>query len=198
MYCVGPGGVVSPARGGNSPLPPTEIAMYCRPATSYTAGTPSVAAGSAFSQRTLPVSWSYARSLRSDEVPTKSRPPAVTTGPPRGAWLPAAIPGNSPSGICHRMVPLFRSYAVNWDHGGLSADSPLLCVMKSYGDAYGTNPGGAPSGIAGGGGVPRPPRPPRPAASSPRPPAALSLPRPCTAGESPGARTPGGAFPRPG
>src|SRR5690606_25532085 len=143
MYRPGPGSGRSSACE-NRPLPPTAIVTYWRPSTSYTAGTPSVAAGRSYSQSTSPVSTSRARNLRSDDVPTKSTPPAVTTGPPRGAWLPvlrmprSARNDTSPFGTCHMIVPVFRSYAVSCDHGGPIAERPLLCSMKSFGTVYGT------------------------------------------------------------
>src|SRR3954451_10201011 len=105
-------------RGANRPLPPpTQKTTYSRPPTSYTVGTPSTAAPTSIDHSTLPVSWSYARSFRSDDVPTKISPPPVAATPPRGAKLPCSVlpPGRleiSPSGTCHRILPLFRSYAV--------------------------------------------------------------------------------------
>src|SRR5690606_4890114 len=146
-----------------SPLPPLAIVMNCRPSTSYTAGTPSVAASSSYFHSTSPVSRSYARKARSDDVPTNSRPPAVATGPPRGAWLPvpvmpcAASELTSPFGICHSITPSLRSYAVIWDHGGPIAESPLLCSMKSTGDVYGTKSGPAFGGVPPPNGPPPPP-----------------------------------------
>src|SRR6516225_9056890 len=79
MYCAGPGSAVIPTpRGANRPRPPpTQNTTYSRPPTSYTDATPSTAAGTSIDHSTLPVSWSYARSLRSDDVPTNSKPPAV-------------------------------------------------------------------------------------------------------------------------
>src|SRR6185369_12184255 len=105
--------------------------------------------------------------MRSDDVPTKSSPPPVATGPPRGAWLPVPVTGasllTSPSGICHRIVPLLRSYAVICDHGGPIADKPVLgWIMKSTGATYGTKPSPAFGGGRGGGRLP-PPAPPPPA-----------------------------------
>src|SRR5690606_17117343 len=64
MYLPGPGG--SLLRRPKSPLPPLAIVMNCRPSTSYTAGTPSVAASSSYFHSTSPVSRSYARTARSD------------------------------------------------------------------------------------------------------------------------------------
>src|SRR5688572_14751782 len=98
-------------------------AIYWRPATSYTDGIPSGFDGSSRSQSTLPLSLSYARSMRSDHVPTKISPPAVATIPLRVGWyvpvlvIPfAASDGTTPRGTCHLMVPSLRSYAVNCDH----------------------------------------------------------------------------------
>ena len=91
--------------------------------------------GISIDQSTLPVSTSNARICRS-RVPVKTRPPAVTTGPTFGKWLPvflmpfAASSSTSPSGICHLIVPRFRSYAVSVLHGGAIAGSPLLVIMK--------------------------------------------------------------------
>ena len=63
-------------------------------------------------------------------------PPAVTTGPTFGKWLPvfvmpfAASSSTSPSGICYLIVPWFRSYAVSVLQGGAMAGKPLLVIMK--------------------------------------------------------------------
>src|SRR5580765_8342562 len=131
MYCAGAGSAVMPTpRGANRPRPPpTQKTTNCRPPTSYTVGTPSTAAPTSIDHNTLPVSWSYARSLRSDEVPTKSSPPPVAATPPRGAKLPCSVlasgsPGISPFGTCQTIFPLLRSYAVICDQGGPSADKP--------------------------------------------------------------------------
>ena len=75
-------------------------------------------------------------------VATKSSPPAVTSGPPRGICAPvfggsfaSAGAVTPPSGMRHLISPVFKSYAVISDHGGPIAVMPLvgLC-MKSYGD----------------------------------------------------------------
>ena len=66
-------------------------------------------------QTSLPVSSSKARSLPSSRVAMKIKPPAVTTGPLRGIMMPppctpcAVDAGESPTGICHLMVPSFKS-----------------------------------------------------------------------------------------
>src|SRR6185436_19735951 len=132
MYCAGAGSAAMPTpRPANRPRPPpTQKTTYSRPPASYTVGTPSTAAPTSIDHSTLPVSWSYARSLRSDEVPTNSRPPPVAATPPRGAKLPCSVlppgkPAISPSGTCQTIFPVLRSYAVICDHGGPIADRPL-------------------------------------------------------------------------
>src|SRR5262245_9149968 len=116
--------------------------MNWRPPTSYVAGTPSDPVGRSLLHTILPVSRSYARTVRSDAVATKSNPPAVASGPPRGMCAPvfagrlaSAGAVTPPSGMRHLISPVFKSYAVISDHGGPIAVMPFvgLC-MKSYGD----------------------------------------------------------------
>jgi hypothetical protein len=71
----------------------------------------------------------------SDIDPPKIRPPAVTATPPLGqklpvSWIPfSARLATSPNGTFHLIDPVFRSYAVSEDHGGLIAGNPSLEFM---------------------------------------------------------------------
>src|SRR6188508_306118 len=95
-------------------------------------------------QTTFPFSRSYARNLRSEPVATNTRPPPVTSGPPRGQCAPvgpfhsgiSGRPATVPFGTCHLISPVFRSYAVSCDHGGPIADRFMLVSQKSIGDRY--------------------------------------------------------------
>src|SRR5271154_7118893 len=54
---------------------------------------------------------------------TKTRPPAVTMGPPKlgepgGTGAPGAKLPREPSGTCHRILPSVISTAVSVPHGG--------------------------------------------------------------------------------
>ena len=75
-------------------------------------------AGSSNAQSSLPVSESNARSRPSMAAAVKTRPPAVTMGPPRFG-VPVGTPGTMlPSGTSHRMAPVNRSTAATVPHGG--------------------------------------------------------------------------------
>jgi hypothetical protein len=77
--------------------------------------------------------------VRSDAVATNTSPPAVTSGPPRGMCAPESAgmlefdPGGGvtpPSGTCHLISPVLRSYAVSSDHGGPMATMPLVGLCR--------------------------------------------------------------------
>src|SRR6266511_4528463 len=103
--------------------------------------------GSAPVHSTRPLSSSYARTLRSapatntspvlvTTIPLRAPRPPVLGGPPR-----ASVPRSSPSGTCHLIVPVFRSYAVSVVYGGLVADA-----ITPYSVTYRTGGTGTPSG----------------------------------------------------
>src|ERR671937_2927853 len=107
-----------------------------------------------------PFSSSYARALPSLPA-TNTRPLLVTTIPLRAPRLPvfggpprASVCKSSPSGTCHLIVPVFRSYAVSVVYGGLVADA-----MTPYSVTYRLDGVATPSGQ----GVlpPVPPMPPK-------------------------------------
>ena len=116
-----PGGIRAPA---GKPGPPTSAKRITRrPFTSYTAGTPTALLGTSREYTTLPVFLSSAYSF--DWLSANStRPPAVTTKPLLGVTLPRSLSlgpacGVSPYGVCHMILPVFRSYAVIVLHGGV-------------------------------------------------------------------------------
>src|SRR3954453_18532236 len=118
------------------------ITIICRPLISKLAGIPSDATGVSGSHTPFPLARSYARNLRSDPVATKTRPPAVTSGPPRGQCAPvgpfhsgiSGRPATVPFGTCHLISPVLRSYAVSCDHGAPIAERFMLVSQKSIGD----------------------------------------------------------------
>src|SRR5436190_19428448 len=111
---------------GPTPGSDAVISRYCRPLSSYIDGIPRLAAPRAADQISLPVAASYTWSL--------SSPPATNTSPVAVGITPnlksPAVPvpvtpalarrGSSPSGTCHFIVPLFRSYEVSVVNGGLT------------------------------------------------------------------------------
>src|SRR5262245_46925661 len=103
--------------------------------------------GSAPLHNTWPVSSSYARALPSlpamntrpvfvTTIPSRAPRPPVFDGPPR-----AIVCRSSPSGTCHLIVPVLRSYAVSVVYGGLVADA-----MTPYSVTYRLDGVAMPSG----------------------------------------------------
>src|SRR5947199_8936456 len=96
--------------------------MYSRPFTSYTAGTPTALLGTSREYTTFPVFLSSAYNF--DWLSANSTsPPAVTTNPLLGVTLPRSLSlgpacGVSPYGVCHMILPVFKSYAVIVLQGG--------------------------------------------------------------------------------
>src|SRR6187401_1330540 len=90
-------------------------------------GTPRDGPGSVPVHTTAPVSSSYARIFPSFPA-MNTRPALVGMMPLRNIGDPvlvgpplAMVVGSSPTGSCHMIVPLFRSYAVRVAYGGLVA-----------------------------------------------------------------------------
>src|ERR687895_1776788 len=123
-----PTGPAGEALVSTAPRPAAADAVtsrYCRPPCSYIEGAPLVAPPNWSSHTCLPVALSYTCTLRSAAVANTS-PVAVTTRPP---LVVAAVPvpvtpwltrrRSSPRPICHLIVALFKSYAVNVVYGGL-------------------------------------------------------------------------------
>ena len=74
---------------------------------------------------TFPVSASYARTLPSP--PAWNSSPVAVVMMPRAVTIDAGVAaalrrarGSSPAGTCHLIVPVFRSYAVSVEYGGLT------------------------------------------------------------------------------
>src|SRR6185436_13933876 len=118
---IPPGAIRAPVA---KPGPPSsENRMYWRPLTSYTAGTPTALLGTSRECTTLPVFLSSAYSF--DWLSANSTsPPAVTTNPLLGVTFPRSLSlgpacGVSPYGVCQRILPVLRSYAVIVLQGGV-------------------------------------------------------------------------------
>src|SRR5438445_1336276 len=94
------------------------------------------AAGRDVSHSSWPVVLSNARNFASMVAEIKTRPPAVTIGPPYCS-APVATPpfpasaGCSPSGILQRYAPVLRSIALSVPHGGLMTGNPAESRQRS-------------------------------------------------------------------
>jgi hypothetical protein len=86
--------------------------------------------GTRADQTSSPLSMSNARTVFSSAAPTKTRPPAVTSGPPMFGVPDLHVSGNGvrsrmlPSGTRQRIVPLARSTASRLPHGGSLHGTP--------------------------------------------------------------------------